>query len=101
MTSRSAPARDRNPGRPGHVALFAVVAAYACMQVLLYTGTQRTSGVLGPAAELFFNRVVDGLTCTASRTRVTGSFGFVSVAGSWPGDGFGRAFPSSPSSRPV
>ncbi|MGS2648241.1 histidine kinase [Streptosporangium sp. LJ11] len=73
MTSRSALARDRDPGRAGHAVVFAVVVAYACLQVLLYAGAQRTSGALGPAAELVFNLVVDGLLLLMpSRPRTVG-----------------------------
>ncbi|MDH2426343.1 histidine kinase [Sphaerisporangium sp. TRM90804] len=73
MTSRSALAHDRNPGRAGQVAMVAVTAAYACLQVLLYAGGQRTSGALGPAAELVFNLVIDGLLLLMpSRPRTAG-----------------------------
>ncbi|MEU4830321.1 histidine kinase [Streptosporangium sp. NPDC023615] len=61
MTTRSALADGRGAGWAGHVAVFVVIVAYACLQVLLHAGGQRTSGALGPAAELVFNLVVDGL----------------------------------------
>ncbi|MEU4407931.1 histidine kinase [Streptosporangium sp. NPDC023963] len=73
MTSRSALARDRHPGRAGYAVLFTIIAAHACLQVLLYAGAQRTSGALGPAAELVFNLVVDGLLLLMpSRPRTVG-----------------------------
>ncbi|MFC6084243.1 sensor histidine kinase [Sphaerisporangium aureirubrum] len=73
MTSRSPLAHDRSPGWVGHVVMFVIVAVYACLQVLLYAGGQRTSGVLGTAAELVFNLVVDGLLLfMPSRPRTAG-----------------------------
>ncbi|GAA3002448.1 histidine kinase [Streptosporangium longisporum] len=53
--------------------VFTVVVAHACLQVLLHAAGQRTSGALGPAAELVFNLVVDALLLFApARPRAVG-----------------------------
>ncbi|MGC5014805.1 sensor histidine kinase [Streptosporangium sp. DT93] len=73
MTARSTLAGGRGAGWAGHVVVFIIIVAYACLQVLLHAGGQRTSGALGPAAELVFNLVVDGLLLFAlSRPRTVG-----------------------------
>ncbi|MFS1298838.1 sensor histidine kinase [Streptosporangium longisporum] len=73
MTAGSTFAGDRSPGWAGHAVVFTVVVAHACLQVLLHAAGQRTSGALGPAAELVFNLVVDALLLFApARPRAVG-----------------------------